>query len=101
MLEGLYSALRRSPALVTLFSMLMGLGVAAMMRPMCAEGCGPLRAPPASSVQGRVFQYGETCVEFVTHPVRCPTEGAAARAIVPTVAEDAVAAAGTGLMRLG
>lgn len=98
MLEATYAALRRSPALATLLSLLLGFGLAAMLRPLCAEGCGPSRGPPASSVRDRVFQYGDGCVEFVPHPVRCPRGQSDAAAVVPTVSEEVHAAGSAGLL---
>ncbi len=83
MLESLYRALRDHAGLSAFFSALLGVGIAAMLRPACTDGCLLVRGPPVKSIQGRVFQYGDACVEFVPRPVRCPDGRDGSAAPVP------------------
>lgn len=64
------------PGLATIFSFIIGLGVAAMFRPVCkGPECLIIRGPPIQDIRDAVYQFGSKCVEFKTKPIECPKEG--------------------------
>jgi hypothetical protein len=64
------------PGLAAIFSFIIGLGVAAMFRPMCkGPECLIIRGPPIQEIRDAVYQFGSKCVEFKTKPIECPKEG--------------------------
>jgi len=59
-----------------LFSFLIGLGLAAILRPACkGEQCVHAKAPLMHDVVGKTFQLGSKCVQFNIQNVDCPTKG--------------------------
>jgi hypothetical protein len=74
-----WDALFARPHFAVLLSLLLGFGVATLLRPLC-EGaeCALSRGPRVADTRDRVFQYGDKCVEFKARPVPCGTLNAAA-----------------------
>ena len=60
------------------FSFLVGLGIVAILRPICqGEGCNVNKAPPPADWNNAVYSIGAKCYEFKTDVVDCPkTTGA-------------------------
>lgn len=64
------------PWLATLISFILGVGIAAMFRPICkGPDCVILRGPPVQDIRDTVYQFGSRCVEFKTQAVECPKDG--------------------------
>lgn len=64
------------PWLATLISFILGVGIAAMFRPICkGPDCVILRGPPVQDIRDTVYQFGSRCVEFKTQTVECPKDG--------------------------
>jgi hypothetical protein len=60
-----------------LFSFLLGLGLMALLRPVCkGDECILLKAPPAHEVKDSTYQIGMKCYKFETYTVDCPQKGA-------------------------
>jgi hypothetical protein len=65
-----------TPGIPTFISLILGIGVAAMFRPLCnGPDCLVIRGPPVNDIRGSVFQFGKQCVEFKTKPIACPKNG--------------------------
>ena len=59
-----------------LFSLLIGLGAAALLRPACkGDACIRLKAPPLSEIKNSTYQIGMKCHRFTTETVECPKKG--------------------------
>ncbi len=73
-----------SPGVATLISFMLGVGIAAMFRPICkGPECLLVRGPPIQEIRDVVYQFGAKCVEFKPRAVECPKEGTVA--VVDTV----------------
>lgn len=71
----------------TLFSLLLGIGIIAILRPACkGDSCTVAKAPPPADWNGFVYRMGDKCYEFKTEVVQCPAAGG------PTAIESFVAA---------
>ena len=58
------------------FSFLLGLGLMAVLRPVCkGDACILLKAPPAHEVKGATYQIGKKCYQFETFVIDCPNSG--------------------------
>ena len=61
------------------FSFLIGLGIVAILRPVCkGDVCTVNKAPPPADWNGFVYSVGSKCYEFKTEVMDCPTGNAAA-----------------------
>ena len=59
-----------------MFSFLIGLGLIAILRPVCkGDACMTLKAPPANEVNKATYQLGSKCYRFRVANVDCPTKG--------------------------
>ncbi len=66
-----------TPGVATILSFIIGLGIAAMFRPVCkGPDCVVIRGPPVQDIRNAVYQFGSKCVEFKTKPMECPKDGA-------------------------
>ena len=66
-----------NPGVATILSFVIGLGIAAMFRPVCkGPECVVVRGPPIQDIRDAVYQFGSKCVEFKTKPMECPKDGA-------------------------
>lgn len=64
------------PGVATILSFALGVGLAAMFRPVCkGPECVVIRGPPIQDVRDAVYQFGTKCVEFKAKPMECPKEG--------------------------
>ncbi len=60
----------------TIFSFLLGLGLAAILRPACkGDQCITLKAPPLKEFQGSTYQVGSKCYQFSVETLDCPSKG--------------------------
>ncbi len=76
--------LMENKTIATLISFMLGVGVAAMFRPVCkGPECIVIRGPPVQDIRDAVYQFGAKCVEFSPRLVECPTD--ATVAVVDTV----------------
>jgi hypothetical protein len=58
------------------FSFLLGLGLIAILKPVCkGDACITLKAPPYHEVNTATYQLGNKCYQFRVQPVECPTKG--------------------------
>jgi hypothetical protein len=61
----------------TIFSFILGIGIMALLKPMChGNNCVIQRAPPVEEVNKVTYQLGAKCYQFRSEPVDCPKEGA-------------------------
>lgn len=59
-----------------LFSVLLGLGVAAILRPACkGDQCVVFKAPPIHDMETSTFQVGAKCYQFKVESGACPPTG--------------------------
>ena len=55
------------------FSILMGVGIVAILRPVCQGGnCTVNKAPVPAEWDNTVYSIGSKCYEFKTEVVECP-----------------------------
>ena len=83
-----YLRLMEAPGIATVISFVLGVGLAAMFRPICkGPECVVVRGPPVQDIRGSVYQFGTKCVEFKPRTVECPvaTSGKTTVPIVDTV----------------
>lgn len=60
-----------------LFSFLVGLGMMALLRPICkGDECLIQKAPNVNEITTSTYQLGSKCYQFRTEPVDCPKKGA-------------------------
>lgn len=58
------------------FSFLLGLGLAAILRPACkGDQCLILKAPPVHEVESTTYQLGSKCFQFTLESKECPASG--------------------------
>lgn len=58
------------------FSFLLGLGLAAILRPVCkGDQCLLLKAPPVHEVEKTTYQLGSKCFQFDLENRDCPSKG--------------------------
>lgn len=58
------------------FSFLLGLGLIAILRPVCkGDACITLKAPPANEVNKATYQLGNKCYQFRVENTECPQNG--------------------------
>ncbi len=59
-----------------LFSFILGLGLMALLRPIChGKECLIEKAPPLQEVNSSTYQLGTKCYQFRSTPVECPASG--------------------------
>jgi hypothetical protein len=59
-----------------IFSVLLGLGLAAILRPACkGDQCLTLKAPPVHEVETSTYQLGSRCFQFKIDNRECPKAG--------------------------
>ena len=58
------------------FSFLLGLGVAAILRTACkGDQCLLMKAPPVHEVESTTYQLGSKCFQFRVESKDCPNKG--------------------------
>ena len=66
----------KSKTFNVVFSVLLGLGIAAILKPMCkGDSCMIIKAPPVNEVNKATYQLGSKCYQFRTQAVECPLKG--------------------------
>lgn len=59
-----------------IFSVLLGLGLAAILRPACkGDQCVTLKAPPVHEVETSTYQLGTRCFQFKVESQECSKAG--------------------------
>lgn len=59
-----------------IFSFLLGLGLAAILRPAChGDQCLVMKAPPVHEVESTTYQLGSKCFQFKIETKDCPSSG--------------------------
>jgi hypothetical protein len=60
----------------TIASFVIGLGIAAILRPACPTGvCTVMKAPPIEEVTTSTYQLGSKCYQFKTETADCAGSG--------------------------
>lgn len=58
------------------FSVLIGLGLAAILRPVCkGDQCVVSKAPSLKEIKDSTYQMGSKCYQFTAKTVDCPSQG--------------------------
>jgi hypothetical protein len=58
------------------FSFLLGLGLAAILRPACkGDQCLLMKAPPVREVESTTYQLGSKCFQFKVETGDCASKG--------------------------
>lgn len=71
-----FAKIVKTPGVATIISFVLGIGIAAMFRPICkGPECVLVRGPPVQEIRDAVYQFGSKCVEFKPRAVECPKEG--------------------------
>lgn len=59
------------------FSLVLGIGMICVLRPMCSgKECATIKPPPEKDFDQYVYRLAEKCYEFKTKVISCPTTGA-------------------------
>lgn len=59
-----------------IFSFLLGLGLAAILRPACkGDQCVIQKAPPLKDFKDATYQVGNKCYQFSVENQECPPKG--------------------------
>lgn len=59
-----------------IFSVLLGVGLAAILRPACkGDQCLTMKAPPVHEVESTTYQLGSRCFQFKVDNRNCPNQG--------------------------
>ena len=70
------SALLKSEMFNVIFSFALGLGIIAILRPICkGDHCDQVKAPPIKDWDGFVYRMGAKCYEYNSKITECPSEG--------------------------
>jgi hypothetical protein len=70
------SDILKSKQFNVVFSVLLGLGLAAILRPVCkGDQCLVLKAPPVHEVETATYQLGSRCFQFKVESRECPKGG--------------------------
>jgi hypothetical protein len=68
--------LLKNPLFNLIFSFLLGVGIIAMIRPLCkGENCQIDKAPVVSQFDGKVYRIGRECYEFKAETTDCKSSG--------------------------
>ena len=60
-----------------LFSLLLGVGLICILRPMCSgKECATLKPPLEKDFDKFVYRMSNKCYEFKTNVISCPSTGA-------------------------
>ncbi len=58
------------------FSVLMGIFVILLIRPICKDGaCVSFKAPPVKEIKEHAYKIGDRCYRFVPKEAECPKMG--------------------------
>ena len=71
-----FAKLIQMPGIAVIISFVLGVGIAAMFRPICkGPECVLIRGPPIQDIRDAVYQFGSKCVEFKPRAIECPASG--------------------------
>lgn len=60
------------PEFNVFFSLLLGIGIVAIVRPLCkGNDCVVNKSPPVKEWDGTVYRIGKDCFEFTANTVQC------------------------------
>lgn len=66
----------KDPKFDTVFSVLMGIFLMLLLRPICkGESCFNFKAPPLKEIQEHAYKMDDRCYKFVPKDVKCPMTG--------------------------
>lgn len=66
-----------------IFSFALGIGLVAILRPVCTgDSCKVTKAPAPSEWDGFVYRMGSKCYEYKSSIVECPQDGSAIESFV-------------------
>jgi hypothetical protein len=69
-------AFLKSKTFNTVFSVLLGIGIVALCKPICkGAACRIQRAPPYEEVNSSTYQLGPDCYQFRASIIECPQQG--------------------------
>lgn len=69
----------KKPLFNIMFSFILGVGIIAILRPMCKDEdgksieCSTNKAPPVADWDNAVYRVGSKCYEYKTQIIDCPT----------------------------
>lgn len=62
----------KNPVAATVFSIILGLGIATMFRQMCKDGvCEIVRGPSPQTLDGKIYQFGNKCHLYKVQVTEC------------------------------
>jgi hypothetical protein len=68
--------LLKSQMFNVIFSFALGIGIIAILRPICkGDGCNQIKAPPLKEWDGFVYRMGAKCYEYKSNISECPSDG--------------------------
>jgi hypothetical protein len=68
--------LLKSQMFNVIFSFAIGIGVIAILRPICkGDHCNQIKAPPIKDWDGFVYRMGAKCYEYKSTITECPSDG--------------------------
>ena len=68
--------LLKSESFSIAFSLLLGIGIWAILRPSCtSNSCATFKAPPIKDFGGKTFRLSSSCYKFKATTKDCPAEG--------------------------
>lgn len=77
--------LLHTPVGQMLISFTIGFGLATLFRKVCNDkDCIIFSGPVISEIEGKVFQYGETCYSYTPKQVKCSAEKRVIDAYAPS-----------------
>jgi hypothetical protein len=66
----------KSETYSVVFSVILGMGIIAVLRPTCTnESCVIKKAPSTDEVINTTYQIGSKCYKFTTNMIDCPEKG--------------------------
>jgi len=70
------SQILKSETFSYLFSILLGLAIAAILRPVCTSSeCLGYKQPPPKEIESSTYKLKDKCYKFVSEDVDCPEKG--------------------------
>lgn len=70
------SQIMKSETFAVIFSALIGLAIAAILRPVCSSSeCLGYKQPPPKEIEKTVYKLKGKCYKFVSEDVDCPDTG--------------------------
>lgn len=72
-----FRALFKDKKFNIVFSVILGLFIASLFKPVCrGTSCYNYRPPPVAEIESTVYNIGDKCYKFKTRDVACPMYGA-------------------------